>query len=448
MRQVCAHFSRLLRTARVGGGLRAIGRHALRTGAGICCDILASSRFVRARSQRWMRRRKVDRPRSASPAHAIDSPPSPSTPPPTPSTVTVEFGGRVVDADAGGPLANVRLSVSVWGSRGGGLSTAGAYAKEIATSGGDGTFTLALSLPSDWTMVFLKFTGPAGYDDTGGRFEPEAAACHESPCWAAADRPAIRMYPTLVIRPGESIEVRVDWGIVWCGWDRVPCRRVVVGASPSDPVELEVVPDDNSKPMALAVHNDFLQPDISVRRLMVPPGGVPSVIGSLPDTFFLCALANPLLCSWSSGVVGTSATVLITTKPVVTQLGTVFGPRSSPRQSSTTCCITATPLKIQGESYLFKQKNKAGSDGHRRPVGDDDDPAVVPMAYSVGARRQAGSPAFQNTFQEGVSLVSEAGQLSCPLTPVRGVTSSTFDGERPHSAPRVVSGARAFPTVM
>ena len=59
-------------------------------------------------------------------------------------------------------------------------------------------------------MVDLEFTGPAGYDTRGGRFAPTAAPCRIAPCWAAADRPAIRMYPTLVIRPGESIEVRVE----------------------------------------------------------------------------------------------------------------------------------------------------------------------------------------------------------------------------------------------
>lgn len=45
-------------------------------------------------------------------------------PPPLPgqdpiTTVTVEFGGRVVDADAGGPVANVRVSLFALSSRGG-----------------------------------------------------------------------------------------------------------------------------------------------------------------------------------------------------------------------------------------------------------------------------------------------------------------------------------------
>ena len=201
-------------------------------------------------------------------------PPSPVADPNT--TVTVDFGGRVVNADAGGPVANVRVSVSAWSSRGGGLTSGGAYAKEIATSAGDGTFTLPLNLPSDWKMVSLKLTGPAGYDDTGGRFEPTAAPCGISPCWAAADRPAIRMYPTLVIRPGESIKVRVDEGVFLCGspgWplDAASCRRVLVAASPGDPVALEIVPDDSSQPMALMPESQEL--DISVRRVMVPPGG-------------------------------------------------------------------------------------------------------------------------------------------------------------------------------
>ena len=92
------------------------------------------------------------------------------------------------------------------------------------------------------------------------------------------------MYPTLVIRPGESIEVRVDGDIVWCGMalvDLVPCRRVVVAASPGDPVELEIVPHDSSNPMTLAlISNEIEFPEMSVRRLilMVPPGGVPYVI--------------------------------------------------------------------------------------------------------------------------------------------------------------------------
>ena len=102
------------------------------------------------------------------------------------------------------------------------------------------------------------------------------------------------MYPTLVIRPGESIEVRLRVGVdgieCWSWGDGGPCRRVLVAASPGDPVELEVVPDDNSKPMALSLDGSFSGPDyMSVRRLMVPPGGFAYVIGPYPGTARLTA---------------------------------------------------------------------------------------------------------------------------------------------------------------
>ena len=173
--------------------------------------------------------------------------------PPSAPTVTVEFGGRVVNAETGGPVANVRVSITALASRGGGLREARSTAEEIGTTGGDGTFALRLNdVPSDWTMLGLEFTGPAGYDTRGGRLEPTAAPCRIAPCWATADRPDIRMYPTLVIRPGESIEVRVEPSVNLCafggGFD---CRRVLVEASPGTPVELEVVRQDSKWPMGL-----------------------------------------------------------------------------------------------------------------------------------------------------------------------------------------------------
>ena len=186
-------------------------------------------------------------------------------------TVRVEFGGRVVNADAGGPVGNVRVSLGVISHPG--RTDGWVFPKDTATSGGDGTFTLPLDLPSVWKFVSLNLTAPPGYDDTSQRFESTTAA----------DRPAIRMYPTLVISPGESIEVRVDSGIVWCGWDGYACRRVLVAGSSGDPVELEVVSHDSGRPMALGLaipaNPYILEPDMSVRRLMVAPGAVPYVLG-------------------------------------------------------------------------------------------------------------------------------------------------------------------------
>ena len=211
---------------------------------------------------------------------APDLPPTSPSPPPPVATVTVEFGGRVVNADAGGPVDGVRVSLGSISHPG--RTDGWVFPKDTATSGGDGTFTLPLDLPSLWKSVALELTGPPGYDDTLQNYERIGPGY---PSWpTAADRPAIRMYPTLVIRPGESIEVRVESSIyVWCGWDGYACRRVLVAGSSGDPVELEVVSHDSSKAMALglAIPGDpyILEPDLSVRRLMVPPGRVPYVIG-------------------------------------------------------------------------------------------------------------------------------------------------------------------------
>ena len=182
--------------------------------------------------------------------------------------VRVEFGGRVVNADAGGPVGNVRVSVSSVGFRS--REPAGwSDPKDTATSAGDGTFTLPLNLPMGWINVDLRLTAPPGYDDTNRQFQPTTVA----------DRPAIRMYQTIVIRPDESIDVRVDSDIVSCGFagEAGPCRRVLVGGSSDDPVELEVVPDDNSKPMALSPDDWGSMP---VRRLLVPPSGSPYILGA------------------------------------------------------------------------------------------------------------------------------------------------------------------------
>ena len=184
----------------------------------------------------------------------------------TVSAVTVEFGGRVVDADTGGPVGNVQ--VSLVGIR---FPPPGGWFRpnNPATSGADGTFTLPLNLPSSWTAVHLGLTGP-GYDHRDMTVEATTAA----------DRPAIRMYRTLVIRPGESITVRVDTGIALCGESPVvDCRRVLVAGSPGDPVELELAPDDSSEPMGL-IPDDYVGAYPPVRRLMVPPAISPYVVGA------------------------------------------------------------------------------------------------------------------------------------------------------------------------
>ena len=79
------------------------------------------------------------------------------------------------------------------------------------------------------------------------------------------------MYPTLVIRSGESIDVRVESTTSRCAFaGTLACRRVLVEASPGEPIELEIVPGDTSKPMALTPDE---WDEESLVRLMVAPGG-------------------------------------------------------------------------------------------------------------------------------------------------------------------------------
>jgi len=96
-------------------------------------------------------------------------------------------------------------------------------------------------------------------------------------CWAPADRTPIRIYPTLVIKPGESIKVRLTDDnflcFIWSALSSAPCRRVLVAVAPGDLVALDVVPDDSSKPMTVTLSPEPFEFDDSVRRVMVEPGG-------------------------------------------------------------------------------------------------------------------------------------------------------------------------------
>jgi len=81
------------------------------------------------------------------------------------------------------------------------------------------------------------------------------------------------MYPTLVIRPGESIEVRVEPDVNSCafagGFD---CRRVLVEASPGTPVELEVVRQDQKQVLPMGLVESVWDEEPVLRRVVA--GGV------------------------------------------------------------------------------------------------------------------------------------------------------------------------------
>lgn len=161
-------------------------------------------------------------------------------------TATVSFTGRLFDADTGHPAGNVRVSVEAMAfsiDPGFNIQPEGwVMPTNSVTSGGDGSFNLQISIPSNWMTIDLTLIG-AGYEVKRYRFDQASALT----------RPEIRIYPALVIRPGESIEVRVEEsGPTRCGFGSSPCRGVLVEASSAEPVQLEIVSHDASRPMGLA----------------------------------------------------------------------------------------------------------------------------------------------------------------------------------------------------
>jgi hypothetical protein len=185
--------------------------------------------------------------------------------------VTVEFIGRVVNAETGDPVGNVRVSVDavkLSSEVGFNIQPAGwVLPTDSVTSGGDGTFTLVLNVPRNWSSVDVKLTDP-GYEEMRRSFDHITAGT----------RAEIRMYPTLVIRPGESIEIRIDDPTAYrCAFaGAFLCRRVLVEASQGEPVKLEIVAHDTSKPMGLV---DDWWSEEPVLHLMAAPGAVVYVYG-------------------------------------------------------------------------------------------------------------------------------------------------------------------------
>ena len=146
----------------------------------------------------------------------VTAPAPPATPSSDPNTtVTVEFGGRVVNFDAGGPVGNVRVSLEI---------VAFSNGSSVRRSNGrtDGSFRRTVQRPVEMAHLpsdsISRVLGRMSYLNSPVRLDTTIRASG-SYRHTPADRPAIRMYPTLVIRPGESIEVRVDSDVItYCWW--------------------------------------------------------------------------------------------------------------------------------------------------------------------------------------------------------------------------------------
>jgi hypothetical protein len=112
---------------------------------------------------------------------------------------------------------------------------------EPASAAGDasGTFVLTANLPQDWSSLLLGVDA-AGYEPTRIYINP--------PLVNAAE---LRLLPTLSIRPGESLAMRVFVGSYVCGFESHLCRRVVLESPTAEPMDLEVTPADTGQGVGL-----------------------------------------------------------------------------------------------------------------------------------------------------------------------------------------------------
>jgi hypothetical protein len=86
----------------------------------------------------------------------------------------------------------------------------------------------------------------------------------------------LSVYPTLIVRPGESIQTRVHLDHYKCREGSTPCRRIVVESAPGEEVEVELVPP--------TAPNITLQQDPELsenqRRVTLSGGGEVYIVGN------------------------------------------------------------------------------------------------------------------------------------------------------------------------
>ncbi len=182
-------------------------------------------------------------------------PPLPG-PQPTPSMADVRIEGRVVDAETETSIggANVSTDGVCYPGRCGNVDK-----PTTAVTGANGTFVLTANIPQDWRELLLNVTG-AGYETTKIYVSPPVVMAAE-----------LRLLRTLIIRPGESIALRVFTGSYVCGFESNLCRRVLVESPTGESVNVEVVPASSEREAGLFTNQPFTV--TSFPRHVTVPGG-------------------------------------------------------------------------------------------------------------------------------------------------------------------------------
>ena len=165
-------------------------------------------------------------------------PPPPPPPPERPSGLgNAAVAGQVIDADTGQPVDGAVVTIEgvtvLSATRGQVYSLDGVGTSAVADGGGG--FRLEPGVRDNWTRISLGVRRD-GYESWQGSTQTVSPA-------TPIDALVLAVYPTLIIRPGESIQTRVHLGYYQCGEFLVlPCRRVVVESAPGEEVELELMP--------------------------------------------------------------------------------------------------------------------------------------------------------------------------------------------------------------
>ena len=198
----------------------------------------------------------------------------PVAPTPRPASLpsglgTATVAGQVIDADTGQPVSGAVVTierVTVFSTTRGQEPSPDGVGTSIVSDGGGG-FRFEPGVRDNWTLVQLSVRRDG--------YEPSHSLTFRlgSPIGALV----LSLYPTLILRPGESIQTRVHLNHYNCGEWLVPCRRVVVESAPNEEVEVElalpIAPNNG-----LEAHSDVgLGP--YQRRVTLSGGGEVYIVG-------------------------------------------------------------------------------------------------------------------------------------------------------------------------
>ena len=184
--------------------------------------------------------------------------------PPVLPTTTMRVEGQVFDADNQAPVAAAAVTATF-------LRVDGQWRLpdpgQVGTAITDHTGRFVLE-----EIIRGRAWEDAGLRVTRDGYEPVHAAATP-----ASTDVVVRLYPTLTIRPGESIDARLlDLDAYATPWDGVIARRVVIEAAPGEPIQVDLTPLDHPS-IGLTTLSAFQAPGDGAfpqHRMIVSTGAV------------------------------------------------------------------------------------------------------------------------------------------------------------------------------